>query len=60
MNIERTYFNNLIKEFNFNKLFNELGWDKVNVQQNVAVKKMNFNSKVLPKKKDLLFLLVIQ
>ena len=40
--IERKQFSTLIKEFNFSKLFNELGWDKVKLLQNVAIKDEEF------------------
>lgn len=42
MNIERKQFNQLIKEFKFGKLFNELGWDRVKLLQNIAVKEEEF------------------
>ena len=56
MNIDRSYFNQLIKEFNFKNLFNEHGWDNVKINQNIVLKDEEFLLNGIAEKKGFVVL----
>ena len=51
--IDKTRFNQLIKNFQFKELFNELGWDSVRKKEQIAVENEWYNLEAVAEKKGL-------
>ena len=51
--IDKTRFNQLIKNFQFKELFNELGWDSVRKKEQIAVENELYNLEAVAEKKGL-------
>jgi len=51
--IDKTRFNQLIKNFQFKELFNELGWDSVRKKEQIAVGNEWYNLEAVAEKKGL-------
>ena len=49
--IDKTRFNQLIKNFQFKELFNELGWDSVRKKEQIAVENELYNLEAVAEKK---------
>ncbi|OQY72386.1 MAG: hypothetical protein B6D44_10190 [Ignavibacteriales bacterium UTCHB2] len=51
MSLDKSRFTELIKNFKFEELFNELGWDHINAEQLIAVEEVKFKLNAVAEKR---------